>query len=82
MPGPITTTFTKRPKPKRAKLVWAGAQHAIGRPPHSVQMIPNRTHGGIRTTRWIISKLDQDPNPIIIDAPAKKAYDLLLEMVV
>ena len=82
MPGPITTTFTRRPKTKRAKLVWAGAQHAIGKPPHSIKMIPNKRFGGVRTTRWIISRYEQDLNPIVVDAPAKKAYNLLLDMVV
>jgi len=33
-----------------------------------------------RRSRWVIEKIDNDPNPIVINAPASKAYDLLIEM--
>ncbi len=80
MPGPITTTFTKRPRAKRARMVWSGAQHAFGKPPYSVRMNPGVWHEGNRTTQWTIYKQDQDPNPIIIHAPAKDAYSQLVRM--
>ena len=46
-------------------------------------MIPsNSKYNGelLATTRWIIEKINDDPNPVVIDAPASKAYELLIEM--
>lgn len=78
--GPTSTMFTHSPpgRRRRAKLVWVGAQHAIGRPPYSMLMVPARKG---RTTRWIIQSEKEDPTPIIIDAPAKLAYEILIERV-
>ena len=77
MPGPMEKTWTSRPKPKRAKLVWAGAGHAIGKPPFSLLMKPSFMVNGMRTTRWVIKATEDDLDPIIIDAPAKEAYKIL-----
>ena len=78
MPGPTEKTWTSRPKPKRAKLVWAGAGHAIGSPPFSILMKPSFMVNGMRTTRWVIKATENDPEPIVIDAPAKEAYNMLV----
>ena len=77
VPGPTEKTWTSRPKPKRAKLVWAGAGHAIGKPPFSLLMKPSFMINGMRTTRWVIHAEENDKDPIIIDAPAKQAYEIL-----
>ncbi len=78
VPGAIEKTWTSRPKPKRAKLVWVGAFHAIGRPPFSILMKPSFMVNGMRTTRWVIKATEDDPEPIVIDAPAKEAYRQLV----
>mgnify|MGYP003656112391 CR=1 FL=1 len=77
MPGPMEKIWTSRPKPKRAKLVWAGAGHAIGKPPFSMLMKPSFMIDGVRTTRWVIHANEDDQEPIVIDAPAKEAYTIL-----
>ncbi len=78
MPGPKERTWTSRPKPKRAKWVWAGAGQAIGRPPFSLLMKPSFMVNGRRTTRWVIKATEDDTDPIVIDAPAKEAYNQLV----
>tara|TARA_R110002020_G_scaffold79096_5_gene198491 strand:- start:30697 stop:30990 length:294 start_codon:yes stop_codon:yes gene_type:complete len=85
--GPRLTVFRKGRKPKRSqkksKKVWIGAQSLFGHLPASMTMIPSNSKYNdelLETTRWVIEKIDDDPNPIIIDAPATKAYDMLIAM--
>ena len=83
--GPRLSVFTKAPKrtQRKSKKVWIGAQSLFGHLPASMTMIPsNSKYNGelIETTRWIIEKINKDPNPVVINAPATKAYELLIEM--
>ena len=83
--GPRFCVFEKRPSrsQKKSKQVWIGAQSLFGHLPISMTMIPsNSKYKGelLATTRWIIEKINDDPNPVVIDAPASKAYELLIEM--
>jgi|TARA_R100001509_G_scaffold162866_1_gene135675 hypothetical protein len=77
--GPRVTEFTRCPgrTRKKAKNVWVGAQFLFGRPPHSMTMTPGN---GVDTTEWTIHRTADDPEPIVINAPAKKAYDILIKM--
>lgn len=85
--GPRLTVFRKGERPKRSqkksKKVWIGAMSLFGHLPASMTMIPSNSKYNdelLETTRWVIEKIDDDPNPIIIDAPASKAYDMLIQM--
>ena len=77
--GPRVTEFTRCPgrTRKKAKSVWVGAQFLFGHPPHSMTMTPGN---GIDTTQWRINRVADDPEPVVIDAPAKQAYDRLIQM--
>lgn len=78
-PGIRAKLFTRRPgRPsKNAKKVWIGAQFLFGHPPFSMSMKPGN---GVVTTKWIIEKFKNDPEPIVIDAPALVAYESLMKM--
>ena len=78
-PGIRAKLFTSRPgRPRKsAKKVWIGAQFLFGHPPFSMSMKPGN---GTVTTKWIIKKVENDPEPIVINDHAKGAYDALMTM--
>tara|TARA_R110000751_G_scaffold48033_1_gene107302 strand:+ start:616 stop:939 length:324 start_codon:yes stop_codon:yes gene_type:complete len=85
--GPRVIRYEKRPPGRSAaRNVWSAAYHLFGCPPSFLRVVPpqrwtvaEETGERIltKTTRWEIGDPNNDDNIIIINAPSKKAIEIL-----